>query len=89
MLKFLAAGVVGCAGLVCTADQAAAGHRGGCCAPCAPAAVAPAPAPMAQAPQGYRAYSYQPAPSSYRAYGTWVTGRAYENAANKSLGRGF
>ena len=94
MLKFIAAGVLGCAGLVCSADQAAACHRGGCCAPCAPAAVAPMPAmpgmpATAAAPQGYRTYSYQPSAGTYSRSSGRSTGRAYENAANKSLGRGF
>jgi hypothetical protein len=47
---------------------------------------------MAAAPQGNRTYSYQPAQTDYRAYGSWTsgrTGRAYESATNKALGRGF
>jgi hypothetical protein len=95
MLKFFVATVVVSA-ITLTATEAFAG-RGRCgggyyYAPAPAVAPAPAPAPMAQAPQGYRSYSYQPTQSDYRAYGSWVsgrTGRAYENAANKSLGRGF
>ena len=94
MLKFIAAGVLGCAGLVCSADQASACHRGGCCQPCAPATVAtpmPGMPATAAAPQGYRTYSYQPAAPTvqYRTNSRSTGGRAYESAINKSLGRGF
>lgn len=100
MLKFLVATVV-VSGIALTATEAFAGH--GRCgggyyyyyAPAPAVAPAPAPAPMAQAPQGSRTYSYQPALTepAYRSSGgvTWSrsTGRAYESAVNKSLGRGF
>jgi hypothetical protein len=79
-----------------SATEAFAGHRrcsnGYYYAPAPAVAPAPSPAPMAQAPQDNRTFSYQPTQTDYRAYGSWVsgrTGRAYENAANKSLGRGF
>lgn len=96
MLKFFIATVVVSA-IALTATEVFAGH--GRCggggyyyAPAPAVAPAPAPAPMAQAPQGYRTYSYQPAQPNYRPYGSWVsgrTGKAYENANNKALGRGF
>jgi len=93
MLKYISVSVVGLA-LVLSATDAFAGHRrcGGYSAPAPAVAPAPAPAPMAAAPQGNRTYSYQPTQPNYGPYGDWVTGRtgrAYENAANKSLGRGF
>jgi hypothetical protein len=59
-----------------------------------PVYVQPAPAAVqAVVPEqtGVRAYSYEPAPAApvYRAYRGGGTGRAYENATNKALGRGF
>jgi hypothetical protein len=82
----------GLAALMVTEAQAFgwAGRRGGC----GYAQPAPAAAPVAAvpAPTGVRAYSYQPtvtAPvTTYRAYRD-TGGRAYTNAINKSLGRGF
>ena len=57
----------------------------------APVYVQPAPAATAQVQPGYRAFSYEPAPAApvYRTYGTNTGGKAYTNAINKSLGRGF
>ena len=95
MLKFFIATVVVSA-IALTATEAFAGH--GRCggggyyyAPAPVVAPAPAPAPMAQAPQGYRTYSYQPTTTTYRSYsrGGRSTVKAYENANNKALGRGF
>jgi hypothetical protein len=91
MLKFVVATVVGSALALSATDAIAGGRR---ChsyyAPAPVAAPAPGAVPMAQAPQGYRAYSFQPTQPSYRAYGSRVTGgNAYESAVNKSLGRGF
>jgi hypothetical protein len=91
MLKLVVATVVGSALALSATDAFAGGRR---ChsyyAPAPAAAPAPGAVPMAQAPQGYRAYSYQPTQPSYQAYGSWVTGgKAYESAVNKSLGRGF
>jgi len=57
----------------------------------APVYSQPAPAATAQMNQGYRAFSYEPAPAApvYLTYRTNTGGKAYTNATNKSLGRGF
>jgi hypothetical protein len=100
MLKHLVLIVVAGSGLLMLANEAQAGRRRCCGCGYAPAPVvvpapAPAPAPvapaapMAAAPQGYRTYSYEPAEANYQPYGSWVTGRAYESAINKSIGRGY
>ena len=94
MFKYIAVGVVVGLGLLLSTPDAQAGRRRCCCgsapAPVVVPAPVAAPAPMAQAPQAYRSYSYQPtAQPSYRPYGSWVTGKAYESAVNKALGRGF
>jgi hypothetical protein len=86
MKKFLMLTLVACSGLLVSAGVSHAGRRGGCCCS-APAPVVVAPA-TAAAPQAYRSYSYQPETSGYsntflRNWG----GHAYENAANKALGR--
>ena len=90
MLKIFAATIVGSA-LALSATEAFAGHGCGCCGGYYAPAPAVAPAPMAAAPQGVRTYSYQPTQSNYRSYGraSGRTGKAYENANNKALGRGF
>lgn len=92
MLKFIVAAIVSSA-VILTATEAFAGH--GRCggggyyyAPGPAVAPAPAPVPMAAA-QGNRTYSYQPAAGTYSRMSGRSTGRAYENATNKSLGRGF
>lgn len=59
-----------------------------------PVYVQPAPAAaqaVVPAQTGVRAYSYEPAPAAllYRTYRGGGAGRAYENATNKALGRGF
>ena len=87
----LTVAALGLAALMVTEAQAFKwpGRRGGGCgyvqpAPAAAQAVVPAQT-------GVRAYSYQPAPAApvYRTYRGGNTGRAYENATNKALGRGF
>ncbi|HEX5102262.1 MAG TPA: hypothetical protein VFV87_00520 [Pirellulaceae bacterium] len=96
MLKYVAIGAVFC-GLIVLASDAQAGRRGCCCGysggtVVAPAPVPPPPAPpTAAAPDSTRTFSYEPAmyQPTYGAYGSWVSGRAYESAINKSLGRGF
>lgn len=87
MKKFLMLTLVACSGLLISSGAAQAGRRGGCCcsAP-APVVVAPAPA-TAAAPQAYRSYSYQPQTSGYSSFERNWGGHAYENAANKALGR--
>jgi len=92
MFKTLASSVAVLA-LIATASTAFAGHGrcDGYYAPAPVAAPAPAVAPQASAPQGYRAFSYQPSEPANRSFsrGSRSTGRAYENAINKSVGRGF
>ena len=97
MFKFLTLGVLSCCGLMLVCDEAQAGRRRCCCGGGAPAPVvvpAPAPpvappAPTAAAPQATRTYSYEPDAYTSDWFGGSRSGRAYENAANKSLGRGF
>jgi hypothetical protein len=89
----LTVAAVGLAALMVT--EAQAGIFGGRCG--APVYVQPAPvvAQTAAVPTqpGVRAFSYQPAPAgpatTFRAYRTNAGGRAYTNATNKALGRGF
>jgi hypothetical protein len=61
-----------------------------------PVYVQPGPVATAEVQPG-RTFSYEPAPTvapapamrTYRTYRGGYTGKAYENAINKSLGRGF
>jgi hypothetical protein len=84
----LTVAALGLAALMVTEAQAGIFGRGGCGAP---VYVQPAPAATAQVQPGVRAFSYQPAPAvvTYRAYRANTGGRAYTNATNKALGRGF
>ena len=98
MLKIVATTVLGLAVLAVLAGGAEAAGRRRQCPPTYTVAAAPA-APVATAQsnvsgQGYRTFSYQPVPTtSYRAFSSPAGGRssvrAYENGANKSLGRGY
>jgi hypothetical protein len=78
-------------GVVVLPAIASAGQPVGCAT-----AVPAAPVATAQAPAAYRSYSYQPAATvnsgyGYRnynyGYGSSMNRHAYENAANKTLGR--
>ena len=100
MLKIVATTVLGLVVLAVLANSAEAAGRRRQCPPTYTYTVAAAPAaPVATAQssvsgQGYRTYSYQPAPTtSYRTFsqpaGSRSSVRAFENGANKSLGRGF
>lgn len=89
----LTVAALGLAAFLVTEAQAGI-FGGGRCG--APVYVQPAPAvPTAAVPAqlGVRAFSYEPAAAApvttYRAYRANVGGRAYTNAINKSLGRGF
>jgi hypothetical protein len=55
----------------------------------APAPPVAPPAPTAAAAQATRTYSYEPDAYASDWFGGSGSGRAYESAINKSLGRGF
>ena len=88
----LTVAALGLAALMVTEAQAGIFGRGRCGAPVY-VQPAPAAAPVATVPTqaGVRAFSYQPAPAGqvYRTYRANTGGRAYTNATNKALGRGF
>jgi hypothetical protein len=102
MLKIVATTVLGLVVLAVLASSTEAAGRRRQCPPTYTytytVAAAPA-APVATAQsnvsgQGYRTFSYQPAPTTlYRTFSQPAGGRssvrAFENGANKSLGRGY
>jgi hypothetical protein len=83
----------GLAALMATEAQAGIFGRGGCDAVYVQPAPAAVPTAAVPAQPGVRAFSYQPVPAApvmtYRAYRGTTGGRAYTNATNKALGRGF
>lgn len=100
MLKFVATSVLGCCGLLCCANDAAACNCG-CCAPAAsccsqmdmsaPMPVMPGMPGMSAAPQAragsqYRAYSYQPERTYSRSYGR-SPASGFRDATFKAQGR--
>lgn len=98
-------GAAAVAALLISAGTAEAGRRCSCCgvvyapaaaSPAAAAHTAPAGDAVAQANQGYRSYSYQPAAASamptggnyyYSGGRSRSYGPVWMNGANKSLGR--
>lgn len=102
MKKFVLLSAAAFAALLAGSSAAQAGHGCGCCgvvyapaaaSPAAAAQAAPAGTAVAQANQGYRSYSYQPAAavSTGGYYYSGGRGRSnspvWMNGANKSLGR--
>ena len=96
MLKLVATSVLTCCGLVCSVCDACDCGNCNCGCPCGAAkavATAPSmpematPAPMANAGQSYRTYSYQPTPNmSYRAYGNRTPAGGFHDASWKIRG---
>ena len=80
---------LGLAVLMATEAQAGRGRCGGTVYVQPAPVVAPAAAVPAQ--PGVRAFSYQPVTAApvFRTYRANTGGRAYMNANNKALGRGF